>query len=407
VPDNSKHTKRREFLKKGFAGAAGMAFLPAFLEDDAKAETSGAKKKSKIITRTLGKTGIELPVVSMGVMNADNPNLVEAALESGIVHLDTAHYYQRGRNEEMVGKVLEGRPRDSFVIATKALGHTADRHAGGLAKAETTKSYMEKFEISLKRLGLDYVDILYYHNVKSKEDAVLEHILTALQKLKEAGKIRYIGISTHQNEPEVIQAAVGSKVYEVVLTAYNFRMRHKAQVKEAIANAAKAGLGVVAMKTQAGVYWDKEREKQINMKAALKWALQDENVHTSIPGFTTFDQLNEDLLVMEDLALTPKEEKDLQLGMKTGMNGLYCQQCGSCVSQCREHLNIPTVMRGYMYAYGYKNLSAAKEAFRSARVSDSACDGCGTCNIDCTMGFDIKSKIEDIARIENVPDDFL
>lgn len=407
MPDNSNRTRRREFLKKSIAGAAGMAFLPALMEDDAKAKAGEPKEKSKFVTRTLGKTGIVLPVVSMGVMNSDNPNLVKVALDKGIVLIDTAHYYQRGRNEEIIGSVFKGRPRDSFVIATKALGHTADRHAGGQAKAETTESYMEKVDVSLKRLGVDHVDILYYHNVNNKKDAVLDHILTALQKLKEAGKIKFIGISTHQNEPEVIQAAVDSKVYEVVLTAYNFRMTHRAKVKEAIANAAKAGLGVVAMKTQAGVYWDREREKKINMKAALKWVLQDENVHTAIPGFTTYDQLDEDISVMENLTLTPDEEEDLQLGMKTGMNGLYCEQCGSCVQQCRRHLDIPTVMRGYMYAYGYRNLSAAKETFRSSRVSGSDCAGCEECKIECTMGFDIRRKIEDIARVQSVPNDFL
>jgi predicted aldo/keto reductase-like oxidoreductase len=398
---------RRDFLKNGIAGAAGLTLVPSIFNSRAEAKDKQPKEKSKIVTRKLGKTGLELPVVSMGVMNADNPNLVKVALDSGIVHLDTAHYYQRGRNEEMVGGVIKDRPRDSFIIATKGLAHTADRHSGGMAKAETTKSYIEKFEISLKRLGLDYVDILYYHNVKSKEDVVLEDIIAALQKLKKEGKIRFIGISTHHKEPEVIQAAIDSKVYEVVLTAYNFRMGHWAKVKEAIANAAKAGLGVVAMKTQAGVYWDKEKKKQINMKAALKWALQDENVHTSIPGFTTYDQLNEDLSVMEDLTLTSGEKEDLQLGMKTGMQGLYCEQCGSCIAQCPQHLNIPTVMRSYMYAYGYRNLAAAKETFQSAGVAESACARCDTCAVDCTMGFDIKNKVEDIARIQNVPDDFL
>jgi len=58
------------------------------------------------------------------------------------------------------------------------------------------------------------------------------------------------------------------------------------------------GLGIVAMKTQAGVYWDKEKTTPINMKAALKWALRDPNVHTAIPGFTTLDQLQTDLDVL-------------------------------------------------------------------------------------------------------------
>lgn len=79
------------------------------------------------------------------------------------------------------------------------------------------------------------------------------------------------------------------------------RQKNKGEIGQAMARAAKAGIGIVAMKTQAGVYWDKERQEPINMKAALKWALQNENVHTSIPGFTAFDQMELDLTVMENL----------------------------------------------------------------------------------------------------------
>ena len=95
----------------------------------------------------------------------------------------------------------------------------------------------------------------------------------------------------------MLDAAVECGIYDVVLTAYNFRQKNKEEMGEAMARAAKTGIGIVAMKTQAGAYWDKERQEPINMKAALKWALQNENVHTSIPGFTAFDQLELDLTV--------------------------------------------------------------------------------------------------------------
>ena len=71
----------------------------------------------------------------------------------------------------------------------------------------------------------------------------------AMTKLKKEGRVKHLGISTHSNEPEVIRAAVKSGVYEVVLTAYNFRQPHVADVEKAMAEAAKAGLGIVAMKT--------------------------------------------------------------------------------------------------------------------------------------------------------------
>jgi predicted aldo/keto reductase-like oxidoreductase len=405
--ENGPETGRRSFLKKTAAGIVGAAIATSF-PDAARAETPAQSKKTRtFVRRKLGKTGLELPVVSMGVMNADNPELVRAALDAGIVHFDTAHYYQRGRNEEMIGQMIKGRSRDSFVIATKVLGSPIDSKTG-LYKPEATEGpFIEKLETSLKRLGLEHVEILYLHNVVARGGALHEPYLNAFAKLKTQGKIRFAGVSTHANEPEVIRAAAESGAYDVVLTAYNFRQPHAAEVEKAMAEAAKAGLAVVAMKTQAGAYWDKERQRPINMKAALKWALRNDCVHTAIPGFTTFDQMEVDLSVMEDLALTPAEEIDLKEDSQMGLRGLYCDQCGKCAPLCPHGLDIPSVMRSYMYAYGYRNLAAAKEVFESAGIEDVPCESCAACHVECTMRFDVKERATAIARIRNVADDFI
>jgi predicted aldo/keto reductase-like oxidoreductase len=396
---------RRDFLVKSVAGIAGIAMAPSLLNEGARAEGETPKEKDyKIIKRKLGKTGLELPVVSMGVMNADNPDLVRAALDAGITHLDTAHRYQRGRNEEMVGEVLKDYPRESVIVATKVPPSSIDRKTGLFTEGATPEPFFEMFETSLERLKMDYVDILYLHSVVKRGAVLYEPYLEAMQKLKQQGKIRFAAVSTHKNEPEVIRAAVESGVYEIVLTAYNFRQPHLKEMDAAIEEASRAGLGIIAMKTQAGVYWDDEREHPINMKAALKWALKNKNVHTSIPGFTTFDQLELDMSVMEDLALSPAEELDLKEDDKMG---LYCSQCGKCVSQCKKDLEIPTMMRSHMYAYGYRNLAAAKETFESAGVTELPCADCGECSVNCTMGFDVKGKLGAIARIRSVPDDFI
>ena len=109
---------RRSFLRRGLVGLAGLGVTSVSFASAVGALQTGTKTKDGIITRKLGKTGITLPVVSMGVMNADNDNLVRAALDAGLNHLDTAHGYQRGRNEEMIGRVIKGRSRDSFIIST-------------------------------------------------------------------------------------------------------------------------------------------------------------------------------------------------------------------------------------------------------------------------------------------------
>lgn len=106
---------RRDFMKSSLAGFGGLFFLPQI---DAKQElrvVEAKGKEKKFVYRTLGKTGIKLPVINMGVMNTDNPNLVRVALDSGMVMLDTAQTYQRGQNEGMIGEQLT---RDVHAIIT-------------------------------------------------------------------------------------------------------------------------------------------------------------------------------------------------------------------------------------------------------------------------------------------------
>ncbi len=408
---DKKSLSRRGFLKTTLAGASGFLFIAS--ADKKRTDISSNSKHSqiKLIYRTLGKTGITLPVVSMGVMNADNPNLVRAALDSGIVHLDTAYSYQRGKNEEMIGKVIKGRPRDSYIIATKVPGSVPLPYAKGVfpddevSKERLAKDFLKRFEISLRRLGLDYVDILHLHNVWTREAALFDPLLKILKNLKKDGKTRFLGISTHRKEPEVIQAAIDSKVYDVVLTSYNFKQDHYLEVKEAIAKAAKSGLGVIGMKTFAGGYLDKKKTKPVNVKAALKWVLQDPNVHTVIPGFTTFDQMNLDLSIMEDMSLSDSEKKDLKL--EASLQGLYCLSCESCQSQCPRHLPIPDIMRAYMYAYGYRNLEAAQDLLSSMSLDKNICDDCKMCYVKCVKGFNVSKRIHDISRLQQVPSEFI
>jgi predicted aldo/keto reductase-like oxidoreductase len=401
-----KRMGRRNFIKAGASTLVGAAMLPPFLNGKDTKSINRSGKKDNFIYRKLGKTGLELPIVSMGVMNSDNPNLVAAALDAGIVYLDTAHGYQRGKNEEMIGQVIKDRNRDSFVIGTK-IPYPKDRKTGMYLPETSVESFQEKFDISLKRLGLDYVDILYIHNVSVRETVFCEPAMKFLEKAKKEGKARFGGFSTHENEHKIIQAAVESKSYDVILTAYNFQQKNRTELQKAIAKAAEAGIGIVAMKTQAGVYWDKEEQKPINMKAALKWALQNENIHTSIPGMTAFDQLELDISVMEDLTLTQEERKDLRLDESQTLAGLYCQQCDVCRAQCPAAVDIPTFMRSYMYAYGYRNTGLAQETMNSMEFSQIACSECTNCRVRCTMGFDVRSKILDITRLKDVPREFL
>jgi len=395
---------RRAFMKSSMAGLGSFFLLSSNEPKLSQPKASEGKGPRKFVYRVLGRTGIKLPVITMGVMNSDNPNLIRTALDAGVVHLDTAHGYMRGKNEEVIGGVLKGRPRDSFVLATK-IYLPRDEKTGLYKDTATQETFSSGLDISLQRLGLDYVDILYHHNVWKRESALYEPVLKGLEKARKEGKARFVGITTHQNEPEVIQAAIDSKFYEVVLTSYNFRQKHYSEVRKAIAKAAGAGLGIVGMKAIGGVALVASKPEKVDARAALKWVLQDPNVHTIIAGFTTFDQLEMDLSIMEDLSLTRSEKSHLQRAMLTA--GLYCQGCRQCLNACRQKLPIPDLMRSYMYVYGYRNLGAAQDLLLSLNLPANLCQDCGSCPVQCMNGFNISERIQDVVRLREVPTEFL
>jgi predicted aldo/keto reductase-like oxidoreductase len=390
---------RRKFLKSGLLGAAGVVALSTDLVAGAQ-----SKQERKIIYRTLGKTGIKVPVISMGVMRADNPALVKAAYDNGIFLFDTANGYQGGKNEEMLGVVFKEYPRNSYAMATKVQPIGTGRD-GLPTDATTAEDFLAKFNTSITRLGLNYVDILYMHGASTAEMVNYAPIVNAMEKLKKDGKAKFIGISTHQNQPVVIDAMVKAGIWDVVLTSYNFSMTNVKEMDEALKKANDAGMGVVAMKTMAGGFLDRERTKAVNASAALKWALSNQNVHTSIPGMTNFDHLDQNVKVMEDITMNDQEKKDVILAQAE--TGLFCNACRNCIPGCKNKLPIPDIMRAYMYAYGYASIDQAYNLLTDLKAGDNPCSSCDSCRVRCVKNFNVKEKITDVSRLVNVPADFI
>ncbi len=399
---------RRNFLKAGVLGATGAMMTKVGLAEDNVQTGNGLispeKNEAKIITRTLGRTGMVLPIVSMGVMRADNPNLVKAALAKGIVHLDTAHGYQEGRNETMLGELLKDYPRESFVISTK-IHLPGMNKSGEFTKEADPEEFMEMFNTSLERLGLEYVDILYLHAISTRQAAMFEPVLKVMSKIKKSGRARFLGVSTHSNMPEVLNAVVDAGIYDVVLTSYNYQMKDMEGMEDALTRATDSGIGIVAMKTMAGGFKDKARKIKVNTKAALKWALNNEKIHTSIPGYTSFDQLDESFSVMENLHLSEEEKRELF--EEPVAESLFCLGCKSCSDTCRKKLPVQDLMRAYMYTYGYQDHKKAQEVlFAHDEVINTVCTDCDSCTVVCVKGFDVASRITDVARLKEVPREF-
>jgi len=403
-----KGVSRRRFIGSAATGvvSAGLGLTGHSLA--ASTEVGAAEQDTaapEISYRVLGRTGLKIPLISFGVMNSDNPDLLRRAFDLGLNHLDTAHGYLRGKSEQVIGEAVEQRGnRDSISIATK-MYFARDREKGvfsneasARAPAPTEENLFQLLETSLKRLRTDYIDILYLHSCYSPAMATYEPVMNALVKAKEQGKARFIGVSTHSDEPNVIRATVDAEVYDVVLTSYNYLQDHKDAVGEAIAYAAGKGVGVVAMKTQGGNRLNQKEGVEINHQAALKWVFANPHVCTAIPGMTTFDQMDSNFSVMADLELSEAEERELKLASL--LPGTYfCQSCRECVPTCPERVEIPSLMRAYMYAEAYGNTIQAEETIgtvpndRGLRV----CAECTSCQARCRRDLPIAERLREMS----------
>lgn len=158
--------------------------------------------------RQLGDSDLRVSEVCLGTWTTfggslhevEAAALVEAAFEHGVNFFDTANIYSAGRSEEVLGRALAGRPRDSFIVATKVWGEMPD---GG--RGLSREQILKQIDGSLARLQLDHVDLYQCH---SWDDEVpVEETLGALTEVVAAGKARYIGVSNWSGGQ--IRGAVG------------------------------------------------------------------------------------------------------------------------------------------------------------------------------------------------------
>ena len=369
-----------------------------------------ADGNAKPIYRTLGKTGISLPIVSMGVMNADVPGLVPRSYELGIRHFDTAASYQQGRNEEMVGRMIkEMGVRDKVTISTKIArlgsgrGQTPPRT---YSPAEVKAHFNEVFAGSLTRLQMDAVDILYNHAADSEADVNSEGTLQAMTALKKEGKVRFLGVSSHQPEM-ALKEAMKLGIYDVVLIPINYTMAGDVGLLKTIDDAAAKGIGIVAMKTQAGGATRPDRKlgrplTLASQTALLKWVLRHESLTTAIPGYTTYEQLEQNFSVAFNLAYSPGEREFLS-DKNAAAEAQFCLQCGKCRQDCPLGVDIPQLMRSHMYAVQYSNQWLAAETMAAITTGKglAACDGCESCRATCRNTVNIARKIEHLKALSS------
>jgi predicted aldo/keto reductase-like oxidoreductase len=280
-----------------------------------------------------------------------------------------------GRNEEMVGKAFEGK-RDKVYLQTKVHAHDEKRMRASV-------------ERSLRRLRTDYIDVLVWHGHNSTDEVSDRELFDFMEKMKKEGKIRFSGFSAHSRMAPLLREAAQCGYHDVALVSYNFT--HSKDLKEAVAMAAKAGVGIVAMKTQAGGYTKEKMEGLTPHQAALKYILRIQ-CGRSRSRVTAIEQIEECAAVM-GASLSQRDLRELK-AYQAFLENRICTLCGGCTGECSYGVPYGDLLRAVMYHDGYRNELLARETVKDSLTTNlAALFWCSSCTAVCRRGLQIKEQI--------------
>ncbi|GGG01345.1 aldo/keto reductase [Pontibacter amylolyticus] len=281
----------------------------------------------------LGKSDLRISEIAFGCMSlgsdqAANARLLHHALEQGINFFDTADLYDKGANEETVGKAFAGR-REQVILATK-VGNQWREDGSGWDWNPTKRYILQAVEESLRRLQTDYIDLYQLHG--GTIDDPIDDTIEAFELLKEQGKIRHYGISSIR--PNVIREYVSRSGIASVMLQYSLLDRRPEEsvldllqeqgmgvlARGSLAQGLLAGkpakpyLGFTLEEVQQAVNAVRKVAGSNRMAAevAVRYTLHHPAVSAAVLGIRTEEQLEEALLASKSADLTPEEIKALQ-----------------------------------------------------------------------------------------------
>ncbi len=262
-------------------------------------------------TRKLGKTDLQLPIVGFGASSLGQEfrsiqldeamKSVTTALDCGMNLIDTSPFYGRGMSEVLLGMALKDIPREEYTLCTK-LGRYDLNHFDFSAKRVA-----ESIDVSLHRLGTDHLDIILCHDIEFVPmQQIVDETIPAINKIKESGKVRYVGISGY---PQKIFKFIIDQIHVDCVLSYNqYTLQNTRFLDETVPYLEERGIGVMnagpfsaRLLTNAPLPdWLKEPEsvKQAARKAAalceengtdiaqlaLQFSIENESISTTISG---------------------------------------------------------------------------------------------------------------------------
>ena len=357
--------KRRQFLQ--ILGAAGVGSMVGSVIGPSAADAA----PMKVGSRPFGRTGIDVPILSLGTMfdTGANQLLLRQAVKWGVTYWDTAQYYNRWGSEPGIGKYLAKYPKDRKKIFLVSKSTHRD-----------TKGLTAELEDSLNNLKTDYLDLFFIHAVDDAKSELTPRIKTWAEKMKSQGKIRLFGFSTHSNMTNSLSHAATLGWIDGIMTTYNYKVMTTDEMKRAIDACHKAGIGLTAMKTQAASSWVSTGSESTKSQALEKRFLDkgmtkeqarllavwtDERIAAVCSQMNTMTILKANTEAAASQAELTAGDRRFFEAEAQATAAHYCAGCTSaCQAEISEEVPVGKIMRCLMYSRSYGDHFRAQVEYR-------------------------------------------
>ncbi len=361
--------------------------------------------------RRLEKLGIETSLLGFGCMRfpttadgrIDEPEaerMVDKAIAAGVNYIDTAYPYHNGESEPVVGRILKKYPRDSFFLATKL----------PLWLVKSTQDAERIFREQLERLQTDHVDFYLLHAMnKERWDSMKAlGVVEYCEKLKEEGKIRYLGFSFH-DDYEVFEEILRYRDWDFCQIQYNYMDTGEQAGDKGYALAESLGIPLVVMEPVKGGSLASFSE-DINEKFrtldpgrsiasfALRWVGSHPGVKVILSGMTSMEQVEDNLKTFTDFKPLSEEEKAGLEGIVKELRSRVQNGCTGCryCMPCPAGVNIPGNFKIWNNYHMYRTYGHVKWAWETEMKEEERaknCIKCGKCEGVCPQKLPIRDHL--------------
>ncbi len=332
--------ERREFLKLA-AQTAAVGVLATNLADGAVSDDKQIKLTDKIPSRTLGKTGVELPILGYGgaalpkkwgnnLSTEDRVKLVRHAYDSGIRYFDTAISYTYSDSQAIIGQALK-EVRDNVFVTTKVDFWDLSKPDGRftkIPKGEATR----QVEMNLSELQSDHIDAIFIHGTPGVEQMTVEQCMEVQEELfkaRDKGLVRFVGFSAHHYFDKAL-ALISTNEFDLCMLAYGYLPRGNSRLfsprttelrNACLAKAHELQMGIVAMKVlgagMLGGFGKKELEKLPG--AAIRYVLQDDRIQILTIGMRYPDEIDANTKTIAGDTTYTNEDRALLAGVSAAV----------------------------------------------------------------------------------------